>query len=288
MSVWSFVFGLAIGSFLNVLACRYDPEKFLLNKESLGGRSACPKCGNKLKWFELIPLLSFIILRARCRNCQSRISFEYPLVEISSALIFTLVPWGLSRLPFFNFFGLSTSYWLLTASYILVLETLLLITLIDVRLKLIPDELNIFLVCLGFIIGFFSRIHFDYVNGSFVGSYAAIFGLRGNVWINHIVASIVAAVFFGFIIFITRGKGMGMGDLKLIAALGLVFGWPDIIMIAALSFIVGSIFSLPALVFRKKHLKSFIPFGPFIATAAAIVFFFGEDLMHLYFSLFRG
>ena len=278
MQIWLFVLGLAIGSFINVLSLRYDPDKFLLNTKVMGGRSFCPHCRNKLNWFELVPLLSFIWLRGRCRTCKTKLSFQYPIVELASGLIFVLVP--LITPP-------TTHYSLLATFYVAVFATLLLISLIDIRLKLIPDEANIFIALLGIPIIFLIKTNFSLTDGSFLGSYAGIFGFRESIWLNHGLALLFGAVFFLILILITRGRGMGMGDLKLAAALGLVFGWPDIILITALSFILGSIFSLPSLITRKKGMKSFLPFGPFLALASLVVYFFGYDLMRLYFQLFN-
>lgn len=291
MEFWLFIFGLAIGSFLNVVALRYDPDKFILNKNILGGRSACPKCGHKLKWFELVPLLSFLFLLGRCRKCRKRISFQYPIVELLTGLIFVFVPkfLSLSAISLGNPClrqGVLCST--LQVSWILVFLTLLVLSLIDFRLKLIPDEASIFLVALGIIIAALTVDQFSSVSGSYLGPYGALFGLRENIWLNRLVAVLFGAIFYFALILITRGRGMGMGDLKLTAALGLVFGWPDIILITALSFIIGSLFSIPLMVARKKGLKSFLPFGPFIALAALAVFSFGERLMSLYFSLFKG
>lgn len=290
MQIWLFIFGLAIGSFLNVIAVRYNPEKFILNKKTLGGRSACPKCGNKLNWFELVPLLSFIFLRARCRNCKKKISFQYPLVELISGSIFVFVPALLSSNFGFKSICLSSdvSCSALHFSWVLIFLTLLLISLIDIRVKIIPDEANIFLIILGVVIAIFAAKEFGPVSGSFLGPYAALFGLRDILWLNRVIALAFGIVFYGLLILITKGRGMGMGDLKLTAALGVVFGWPDIVIITGLSFIIGSLFSLPGLLSKKKGLKSFLPFGPFIAMASCVVFFWGEDIMRFYFDLFRG
>lgn len=282
MQIWLFVFGLAIGSFLNVIAVRYDQEKFILNRKTLGGRSACPKCGNKLNWFELVPLLSFTFLLGRCRNCKQRISLEYPLVELLSGLIFVLVPLGVDQ------FLTPINHTLLASGYTLVFITLLLISIIDIRIKIIPDEANIFLIILGIIIATLSAKEFGPVSGSFLGPYGALFGLRDILWLNRVVALFFGVVFYGLLILITKGRGMGMGDLKFTAALGVVFGWPDIVIITGLSFIIGSLFSLPGLLSRKKGLKSFLPFGPFIAMASLVVFLWGEEIMRFYFSLFKG
>ena len=292
MYFWLFGLGLAVGSFINVLSLRYDPDKFLLNTKVMGGRSYCPHCRNKLKPFELVPLLSFIWLRGRCRTCRTKLSFQYPLVELVSGLIFVLVPYFLRHSDVFGFFGSHLEnpigYTLLASSYTLIFLALLLISLIDIRLKLIPDEANIFIAILAIPIIILQSSEFSLISGSFLGPYAGIFGIRGNIWLNHGLALLFGVIFFLALILITRGRGMGVGDLKLAGALGLVFGWPDIVLIIALSFILGSILSLPSLIAGKKGMKSFLPFGPFLALASLIVYFFGHDLMRLYFSLFNG
>lgn len=289
MQIWLFIFGLAIGSFVNVIAVRYNPAKFILSNKVLGGRSACPKCGKKLNWFELFPLFSFIFLRGRCRSCRTKISWQYPIVELISGLIFVLVPVYL-KISSISLFGSlaqnSTFYFLLSIFFILVFETLLVVSLIDIRLRLIPDEANIFLILLSIPIIIFQKAQFSLVSGSFLGSYAALFGFRENIWINHLFAFFFGAVFFGLLILVTRGRGMGFGDLKLAAALGAVFGWADILLVVALSFIIGSLFSLPSLIFKKRGLKSLLPFGPFLAIASVVVFFFGHAIVNFYFQLF--
>lgn len=267
-----FVFGLAVGSFLDVLASRYNPDKFLLEKKVIGGRSGCTKCGKKLEWFELIPIISFALQAGRCRSCKTKLSLEYPVVEIVSGLIFVLVPRVISP-------------WTVAGLWILVFLTLLLITLIDLRLNLIPDEASIFLIILGVLLIILTASRFSLVEGSFLGSYAALAGFRQNIWLNHLLAAISSGLFFGLLIAITRGRGMGGGDLKLGAALGIVFGWPDILAILALAFIIGSLFGLGGILRRKKTLKSAMPFGPYLALASVIIFFFGGDLARLYLKL---
>ena len=289
IQLWLFVFGTAFGSFIKVIADRYDLDKFILKKSTLGGHSGCPACGHKLDWFELVPLLSFIFLRGRCRICQNKIGLSYPLVELISGLIFVLVPYFLSHLPAVKLLNLSDlSYTLLASSYTLVFLVILLISLIDIRLKIIPDETNIFLIVLGIAIVFFTPSGVATANHSFTGAYALLFGFQNNLLLNRLIGLLFGIGFYGILILITRGRGMGLGDLKFSAALGVVFGWPDIIFITFFSFLIGSIFSLPSLIFRKRGLKSFLPFGPFIALSALAVFFFGEKLLKLYFDLFRG
>ena len=123
-------------------------------------------------------------------------------------------------------------------------------------------------------------------NGSFLEHYAALFGLRENIWLNHFFAALLGMLFFGLIILLSRGRAMGWGDFKLIGPLGFIFGWPDILMIIFLSFIVGSICVLPLLIKKEKTMKDAVSFGPFLIIAATLTFFFGYWIIDGYFSLF--
>lgn len=267
-----FFFGAAIGSFLNVIALRYRPERFLLSAKSIGGRSRCPKCRRTLRWFELVPLASFTLQGGRCRRCRARLSSRYPIVEILSGLIFVFVPVRLAnfQFPIFNFPTLSILW-------ILFFLTLLLVFLVDMRLSIIPDEANIFLMALAILL---LSAHGGL---PFSGSYGGLFGLQGNVWLNHIFAAIAGGAFFGLLILVTKGRGMGLGDLKLIIPLGFLFGWPAIIFLAAAAFILGAAYGVYAIWIRGKNMKSAVPFGPFIVAAAALVFFFGSPAIDAYF-----
>jgi len=274
-AAFRFLLGLSVGSFLNVVSLRYKPDKFLLSWNILGGRSRCPHCRNELTWRELVPLLSFILQAGRCRNCKQRISLQYPLVELASGMIFLLVP---TLLP---------SIYLLQAAWIFVFLILLLASLIDIRLRIIPDEAQIFIALVGFFIVLLSEPRFSLSEGSFLGGYAMIFGLRGNIWLNHIAGALFGGLLFLVLFLITRGRGMGMGDVKLAAALGFAFGWPDIVLISALSFIIGSVFGLAGIILGKQRMKSMVPFGPFFAAACVIVFFFGFQIADFYFGLLK-
>ncbi|OGZ52757.1 MAG: hypothetical protein A3B25_01000 [Candidatus Ryanbacteria bacterium RIFCSPLOWO2_01_FULL_48_26] len=278
-----FVFGAALGSFINVLAVRYDSKRFIFDAHSIGGRSHCPTCSNVLRWFELVPILSFLFQRGRCRRCKSRISVQYLIVELLAGLICVFVPWRISAMggPASGGQFLISNYFY-PALWVLVFLTLLLVVLIDKRLYIIPDEANIFLGFMGAVTTFFVALRGEIANTSFVGQYALIFGFPKNVWINHILAACAAGVIFALIIGITRGKGMGMGDLKLVIPLGLMFGWPDIILVIALSFVIGALYGACAIAAGKKNLKSALPFGPFLAFAAVIIFFWGQEVISWY------
>lgn len=276
-----FVFGLAVGSFINVVAVRYRPDTFLIRKDILMGRSACPHCHRTLRWFELIPLVSFVLQMGKCRSCHVRISFQYLAVELVSGFLFLFVPIAIRLyFPLASFLPLSV----LWAS---AFSVLLLVTLIDLRLNIIPDEANILLVLLGILIAAETIPSFTQVGGSFMGSYALLFGFRESIVLNRLIAFAFGAAFFGLLVLISRGRGMGMGDVKLAAALGILFGWPDILFITALAFILGSCVGVGMIVRGRRTLKSFLPFGPFLAAASCFVFFYGSDMLRLYFGFFH-
>ncbi len=288
-----FLFGLAAGSFLNVVASRYKPGNRLFDPKVINGRSFCPECRKQLAWYELAPVLSFLWQRGRCRHCGDRISFQYPLVEILSGLIAVAVPAVL-----FNVYGVAylsaageniAWFYAFSAIWILVFWACLLLSLIDFRHFIIPDQINAFIAGLGalFAAGQWYFGKFGFLNGSFLGSYSLMFGLRDNVWLNHLAAAFFAALFFGAIIYLSRGKGMGMGDLKLGAALGFLMGWPDIALALMLAFIVGAVFGVGLMILKKKGMKDFLPFGPFIVAGAALVFVGGYEIIRFYFTLFR-
>ncbi len=278
-----FALGIVMGSFLNVVALRYKPSKFLFDYTQIGGRSHCPICKKELVWYELIPLVSFLVQGGRCRHCRHAISYQYPIVELLSGLIFVLVPmyfaqtYNLSQVVIAGqdvtwFYGLSLIW---TFAFF----ALLMISVIDFHQYLIPNELNVFLGILGVGAIVFTR-------GSFLGFYAPMLELSPEPWIGHVAGAVIAFIFFSLIILLTRGKAMGMGDLKLAAALGLLFGWPDIIMVALVAFVIGSLASIRLLFTKKKSLKDAVPFGPFLAIAAFVVFLFGFQILRAYFNLF--
>lgn len=173
--------------------------------------------------------------------------------------------------------------------WLLVFVFLLLLSIIDLRHSIIPNQINLTLGILGLILLIIkSAGQWSIVNGqqSFLGHYAVIFGLRENIWINYSVAALLGMAIFGVIILLSRGKAMGLGDFKLVAALGLIFGWPDILMVIFLAFIIGALVSIVFLIRKKKKMKDAIPFGPFLAIGAALTFFFGYQVIGGYFKLF--
>jgi leader peptidase (prepilin peptidase)/N-methyltransferase len=286
-----FIFGLIIGSFLNVITNRYELGGKIFFTRTIGGRSHCPKCKKILRWYELIPLLSFIIQGRRCRQCSYRLSWQYPTIELLTGLVTAAIPlWFYSRFQIAPLAALGEPLWWyykLTALWLLAAYTFITLSVIDFKHTIIPDAANIVLGALGIGVVIIKWIVGPLLTykGSLLGSYAAIFSLGDSVLLEALLAAGVGALLFGGIIFFTRGKGMGLGDLKLVIPIGLLVGWPDIVLVLATSFIIGAVISVLLMATRRKSFKDGVPFGPFLAASVFVVMFFGEVIMSWYFSL---
>lgn len=232
---------------MNVVAVRYQEGAKLFSADILSGRSRCPYCGKILSWYELIPLVSYILQFGRCRTCKHLLSIQYPLVELWGGLVFMFVPQYLNPPAF----------------WILVILTLTLIALIDARLSVIPDALNLFLALLAAVLIIYK-------------------GAGLGIVVNHLLGGILGGSAIGSIILLSRGRGMGMGDLKLALALGLLTGWPKIVFLLMAAFVIGGFWSAILLILKKKSLKDSIPFGPFLSTAAILVIFVGDVILNWY------
>ena len=287
-----FLIGLAVGSFLNVVGLRYKPNLYLLGTHVVGGRSRCVHCKKTLAWYELVPLVSFIYLRGKCHTCAHPISLQYPLVELATGVTLVTVP-----LYLFSLYGAATYaathaslswYYILNVVWALAILALILISIIDYWQRIIPDELTVVIALLG-VAKISTLLYFDKVF-SIQQSLLQNFALLGQFWsgvvINHVLGAVAALLVLGFIVLVTKGKGMGMGDVKLGTALGLLFGWPDILLVIVLAFFVGTLVMLPLLFRKARTLKDAVPFGPFLAGGALLTFFFGYEILTGYFSLF--
>ncbi len=289
-----FIFGLAIGSFLNVVVFRYTPERTVFDGKRLGGRSRCPHCGHVLGAGELVPIVSFFIQKGRCRSCGHRLSLQYPLVELASAAVFAFVPlflnaaYGMSGATFFSA-GAPLWYYCLVAAWVLAIITWIVITAIDLRHYVIPNELNAFLLILG-VCG--TALLSAYRGGifpfriSFLRNFALLFSFSDNVVSNHVAGMIFGGLFFALLVFLSRGKGMGFGDVKLAFASGLILGWPDIALATMLSFILGGAFGGILILAGAKTMKDKIPFAPFLVLGFLLTIFFGHAIVGGYLRIF--
>lgn len=287
----SFVFGLGVGSFLNVVILR-------LGRESLRGRSKCPNCGKVLRWYELIPVFSFLIQRARCRGCRQRISFQYPLVELLTAALFLLTA---ARFSLWSPFGLSAEtilgpagwwIWPLAAFWLIYVSLMAAIAVYDAKFYLIPDKLvGLLWLAAGGAAVYQALLEqrrpllFPAEGLSFFGPAALIFGRIGVI--GGALAGIAAAVgLVGGVWFLSRGRAMGLGDVKLAFFMGLALGWPDTLMALIIAFVTGALFALPLLLLKRKTMKSFLPFGPFLVWGTLVTMLVGDKLAYFYFSVF--
>lgn len=226
-SLLSFLFGLIFGSFINVLIYRIPKDKVIT------GRSYCPKCKVKISWFDNIPLFSFLVLRGKCRNCKTNISLRYPLVELTTGIIFLLL---------FLKFGLSYQIF-----FLMLLSPILISTFfIDLDHQIIPDSL----VFWGIGFSFFYLLLF---NTEFIYS--------------NIFAGLLSSFFLLILHFITKGKGMGLGDCKFAVLGGMVVGLTNLFYWFLGAFLTGAIVGCILILVKKYGLKSKIAFGPFLIFA---------------------
>lgn len=244
-----FVFGLVIGSFLNVVILRFNTGK------SFGGRSVCMACEEKLSWYELVPVLSFLALLGRCKSCSTRISIQYPIVEILTGFLFTLLYLKFSSLFFLDaptFFALYTYYAVLFA-------LLVVIAFYDLKHKIIPDFLS-------------ATVGVIALSGLFI--------FKGDTVVPHLphladfLSGFSVAVPFAILWLISRGTWMGLGDAKLALGLGWMLGIARIFSGTVLAFWSGALISVVLLIFSKRYkIKSEIPFAPFLILGALLAFF---------------
>lgn len=269
LDLFIFLFGLAVGSFLNVVAFRYEETHGFFHVPSLRGRSRCLVCLKSLRWYELIPVVSFFLQNARCRQCLVKLSWQYPLVEFLTGLAAVLI--------YRSFSGFDLVLWLIAAAVLIVLAA------IDVRTRLIPDETNLIIFILG-LVRLFSG--YNAPHHSFLKFFDHFFGITSPLWLNQLVGLAVGGAIFAIIILATRGRAMGVGDLKLGAAAGFFLGWPDILIALMIAFIAGGVVSIGLILRKRKGLKDVLPFGPFIVFGIIIVALWGEALMSGYINFF--
>lgn len=237
------ILGLIIGSFLNVCIYRIPKKESIIFPPS-----HCTSCDESLRPWDLIPILSYVFNRGRCRYCGEKISPQYPIIEFLNGLIYLLL---------YLKYGLTITF----IKYALLASLLIVISFIDLKLQIIPDRLNIFTLILGIL---FLLIEMDFSSA-----------------LNSILGLLVGGGIFLLIAIITNGA-MGGGDIKLMGALGLFLGWKYILMVTLISFIIGAIASIVLMALGIKGRKDFIPFGPFISISGLIVMIYGSEILMWY------
>ena len=258
-----FIFGLAIGSLLNCIIHRlFTKENFLV------GKSHCPSCKHTLSWKDLFPVLSFLILKGKCRYCSQRISWQYPLVELATALLFVLIV--NQQLASSN---QELIFLILNICFLFLVASLLIIIFVyDLKHYIIPDKV-IYPAIL--------------VTGSWYLVASIFFNIHTRYkLLTTLYSAFTVAAFFLAIVLLSRGKGMGVGDIKLAFFMGLFLGYPKILVAVFLAFLIGAIVGLVLIGLSKKSLKSEIPFAPFLVLGTFLAMFWGEQLIDFYFNFF--
>ncbi len=251
-----FLTGLIVGSFLNCVIYRLEKKESFLS-----GRSYCPYCKHILCWQDLIPVFSFLLLKGKCRYCHQKISIQYPLVELATGILFVLIfsHWSLVIGNGAHFLMCSTLVWDLF--YLLVIACFLIIIFVyDLKHYIIPDKIIYPAIIIAFLYQLFG--HWDFI--------FAAFG---------------AAAFFLAIVLISREKWMGIGDVKLAFLMGLILGWPNVLVALFLAFFLGAIIGTGLIISKRKTLKSQVPFGPFLITGTFMALFYGQYIINWYLHL---
>lgn len=256
-----FLIGLCIGSFLNVLIYRLEGKK----RKSLSGRSFCPNCGKEIKNYDLIPVISWLILGGKCRSCKKEISVQYPVVEISTGLVLTVIGYFFLQSGQFTLLNsLNFSLWLVFASSLIV------IFVYDLKHQIIPDKV----------------IYTALVVGLFYVAVNTFFGGNLQYLLDHFLSGLFAGGFFYLLAAVSNGKWMGGGDIKLVAFMGLILGWQGTLVALYTAFILGAVVGAAFLIMKKKKIGSKIPFGPFLVIGTFIGLLFGEHLISFYVRIF--
>lgn len=246
LTVLFFVVGLLVGSFLNVIILRL-PE----GESPVLGRSKCPKCQKKIAFYDLIPLLSYVILQGKCRNCKAYVSLQYPIVEIISGISFVFL---LNRSGF--------SYLLFL--YLVAISALIIIFVYDLRYLEIPEIFAWLFLAVTIILGV-TQSNFSLA--------------------NFLLGGLVGGGILGILVGISDERLMGAGDIKIGLAFGFLFGYPQALLFLFLSFIVGAVIGLILIAIKGKKLKSEIAFAPFMIIAGIITFIWGGTIISSYLSL---
>ena len=249
-----FIIGLCIGSFLNVVIVRLPKKESIISPGS-----KCPKCGHRLRWWENIPLISFIILKGRCSKCSEPISIQYPIVELITAIL-SVCLWLKYHFNIYMFLG-----------YLYFVCSLIAIFFIDLKHHIIPDVISLPGIVIGILM------------------FVVVQGLSPK---ESLIGAVVGAGIFELIrlgyFFVTKREGMGFGDVKLMGMIGAFLGWLYIPIVIFFSALIGTIYAFLLMFLNKAKRDTRIPYGPFLAIAALIALFFGPQILAFYRDLMFG
>ncbi|MCK9578479.1 prepilin peptidase [bacterium] len=260
--IFVFILGLFIGSFLNCVACRIFLEEDFVLKNSY-----CPNCKHKLSALDLVPVFSFLSLRGKCRYCKDKISWQYPMVELGTGIVFALIYYYLG----FSLLGNFSGYQIWNLFYLWIVFSLLIIAFVyDARHYLIPDRITFSGIIVSFLwigFSFYSKI------------------LTAGEVLGFVYSGVFAALFFFCLWFFSRGKAMGFGDVKLVFLMGLVLGFPNIIVALFFAFMTGAVVGIILIIRGAKKMKSQVPFGPYLIVGTLFALLYGPQVINWYWSL---
>jgi leader peptidase (prepilin peptidase) / N-methyltransferase len=240
--IYFFILGLLIGSFLNVLIDRIP------RGEKLTGRSYCENCKKILSWKDLIPLISYFWLRAKCRYCKTPLSYQYPFLEILTSFIFVIIFY------FFNQTGIEIIY------YLILMSALIVIFFADLKHWIIPDKILI---------------------PTLIASLIWMLVLHTDLLFVNLLSALGASAFFLLIFLFTKGRGMGFGDVKFASLIGLVLGPWGAVIALYVAFLTGAAIGIILILWQKKSLKLAVPFGPFLIIGFFMSLFFQEEIISI-------
>jgi len=247
-----FIFGTIVGSFLNCVIYRLEQGQSFLK-----GRSYCPHCKHTLSWQDLVPLLSFLFLKGKCRYCKKPISWRYPLVEIFTGIVFLSI------------FLFNIQY---SIFYILISCFLIIIFVYDLKHYIIPDSVIYPAIIVS---GMWYFVYGILLNRS------TLYDIRYTIYV-----ALGAATFFLLIVLVSRGKWMGVGDIKLAFLMGLILGWPNILVALFSAFFIGAIIGTGLIMAGRKKLSSEVPFGPFLVMGTFLAMLWGGEIVDWYLTFF--
>ena len=240
-----FVFGLLIGSFLNVCIYRIPKHENITTT-----RSHCIACGNVIRWFDLIPVISFLLLRGKCRNCGAKLSIQYPVIELLNGILYCVI---------YAAMGLTEK----SVLTMLLASALIVIAVIDWRTYEKPFGLNVFIAAIGI-----ADIAFKLINRDFTGIF------------DNLIGAVCVSGFLMILYIATKGRGIGGGDIKLMAAAGLFLGWKNIILAFVIGCVLGSVIHLIRMkVSKQDHV---LAFGPYLAVGIFVASVWGTQIVNAY------
>lgn len=236
------IYGIIFGSFLNVCIYRIP------NKDDIVTRSHCMKCGYQLAWYDLVPVFSYLFLKGKCRKCGSKISIQYPLVELLNGILWSVI---------FYHYGFQIK----SVIYCVLISILIVISVIDLRTYEIPPVLNGLIGVLGIIQLILDR----------------------NNWLNYVIGFFSVSVFLVLLYYLSKGRAIGGGDVKLMAAAGLLLGWKLILFAFLAGCILGSVIHSIRMKISKEG--NVLAMGPYLAGGILLALLFGNQFIHWYLAM---